>query len=145
MAYLIDTDVISEHRKGSRCNPGVARFFREVEDASLFLPVQVIGEIRAGIAKAYRRKEAVKAGIYERWLDDLLSHFAERVIDFDADCAQVWGALLSHEKKDPHTIDKQIAAIAIVRNMTLVTGDNGFHAIVADKVGLIDPFLGGTA
>ena len=103
--------------------------------------MQVIGEIRAGIGKAHRRKEHAKAGIYDQWLEDMLSHFAGRIIDFDADCAQVWGALLSGERADPHTIDKQIAAIAIVRNMTLVTRDTGFRAMVAGKVNLLDPFL----
>ncbi|MNR63223.1 hypothetical protein D3C85_1854580 [compost metagenome] len=71
----------------------------------------------------------------------MLNHFAGRIIDFDADSAQVWGALLSADKKDPHTIDKQIAAIAIVRNMTLVTRDSGFRAVIAGRVTLLDPFL----
>lgn len=56
MVYLIDTNVISEYRKGDRCNRGVAKFFEKADDTELFLPVQVIGEIRAGVAKAYRQK-----------------------------------------------------------------------------------------
>jgi predicted nucleic acid-binding protein len=140
MAYLIDTSVISEYRKGGQCHPGVARFFRTVEDGELFLPVQAIGEIRAGIAKARRRKERLKAGIYEHWLGGLLDSFAGRIIEFDADCAQVWGALLAGERNDPHTIDKQIAAIAIVRDMTLVTRDSGLRSVSAAQVRLLDPF-----
>ncbi|KQV90300.1 hypothetical protein ASD15_23580 [Massilia sp. Root351] len=88
MAYLIDTNVISEYRKGGRCHPGVARFFRDADDAELFLPVQVIGEIRAGIAKVRRRKELSKAGMYEAWLDGLQATFAGRIVEFDADSAQ---------------------------------------------------------
>jgi predicted nucleic acid-binding protein len=140
MAYLIDTSVIAEYRKGGRCHPGVARFFQTVEDAELFLPVHAIGEIRAGIAQARRRKELLQAGSYEHWLAGLLGSFAGRIIEFDADCAQVWGALLTGERSDPHAMDKQIAAIAIVRDMTWVTRDRGFRSVLAAQVRLLDPF-----
>lgn len=142
MAYLLDTNVISEVRKGDRCNWGVRDFFDQSDDTELFLPVQVIGEIRAGISKAARQKDSRKAEVYEQWLETLLQEYGNRIIEFDADCAQVWGTLLSGEKKDPHTVDKQIAAIAMVWDMTLVTGDNGggFRAIVGRKLKVVNPF-----
>lgn len=46
--------------------------------------VQVIGEIRAGIAKAFRQRELHTAGLYERWPEALLQ-YENRVIDFDSD------------------------------------------------------------
>ena len=142
MAYLLDTNVISEARKGHRCNWGVLEFFDNTDDSELFLPVQVIGEIRAGIAKAMRNRDRRKAQVYEEWLGTLLQEYGDRIIEFDADCAQIWGILLSGEKKDPHTIDKQIAAIAIMRNMTLVTGDTGggFTKIADGHLKLFNPF-----
>jgi predicted nucleic acid-binding protein len=145
VAYLLDTNVISEARKGDRCNWGVRDFFDQSDDAELFLPVQVIGEIRAGIAKAARRKDSRKAVIYEQWLETLLEEYGNRIIEFDADCAQVWGTLLSGEKKDPHTIDKQIAAIAMVWDMTLVTRDSGggFKTIVSRNLKVLNPFKTG--
>lgn len=133
MAYLLDTNVISEFRKGHRCNWGVLEFFDRTDDSELFLPVQVVGEIRAGIAKAMRNSDRRKAEVYEQWLGMLLQEYGERIIEFDADCAQIWGTLLSGEKEDPHTIDRQIAAIAIMRNMTLVTRDTGGgYSLIAD-------------
>ena len=51
MNYLIDTNIISEVRKGRRCDPNVARWYETIEDASLYLSVLVIGEIRKGIQK----------------------------------------------------------------------------------------------
>jgi predicted nucleic acid-binding protein len=142
MAYLLDTNVISEVRKGDRCNWGVREFFDQTNDSELFLPVQVIGEIRAGVAKAIRRKDHPKAEVYEQWLETLLQEYSDRIIEFDADCAQVWGTLLSGEKKDPHTIDKQIAAIAMIRDMTLVTRDSGggFRTIVDRGLKVLNPF-----
>ena len=51
MNYLIDTNIISEVRKGERCDPNVASWYEKIEDASLYLSVLVIGEIRKGIER----------------------------------------------------------------------------------------------
>ena len=142
--YLLDTNVLSEFRKRGNANWGVRRFFETVNPDELFLPAQVIGEIRAGIAKLRRRgstDELKRAAAYEGWLtNDLLLGYAGRIIEFDADCAMVWGELLSGEKKDPHTIDKQIAAMALIRDMTVVTRDQGasFRTIAGLKT--LNPF-----
>lgn len=147
MAYLLDTNVISDFRKGARCHPGVARFFADADDAALYLPVQVIGEIRAGIAKLVRAGETGRAALFERWLEELLMEYAGRVLDFDADSAQLWGTLLRGDKRDPHTVDKQIAAIAISRGLTLVTRDSGggFAAIPGGVLAILNPFEQGKA
>jgi toxin FitB len=46
--YLVDTDVISNARKGTRANPGVRRFFRDAatQGISLFLSAGTVGELR---------------------------------------------------------------------------------------------------
>lgn len=41
--YLVDTNVISEARKGVKANPGVRAFWREVDPADIYIPVQTIG------------------------------------------------------------------------------------------------------
>jgi predicted nucleic acid-binding protein len=43
--YLVDTDVISEARKGDKSNPGVREFFEHarVEATELYLSVVTIG------------------------------------------------------------------------------------------------------
>ena len=46
MSYLIDTNVISELRKGRRCNERVADWFAHVPNSEIYLSVLVIGEIR---------------------------------------------------------------------------------------------------
>lgn len=55
--YLLDTNVISEYRKGTKANAGVIRFFDATQNEKIFIPVQVIGEIQAGIAKLRRQKD----------------------------------------------------------------------------------------
>lgn len=72
MNYLIDTNIISEVRKGRRCDPNVARWYEKIEDASLYLSVLVIGEIRNGIEKV-RPKDTAKANALEQWL--IAHHF----------------------------------------------------------------------
>ncbi|MES2260175.1 MAG: type II toxin-antitoxin system VapC family toxin [Pseudomonadota bacterium] len=144
--YLIDTNVISEYRKGTRANPGVLQFFAATQSNSIFLPAQVIGEIQAGIAKLRREKSEQakdRADAYELWLDGLLAAFGDRILHFDTEAARVWGILLSNEKKDPHTIDKQIAAIALVNDLVVVTRnkDEAFSCISNMRV--LNPFSGG--
>jgi predicted nucleic acid-binding protein len=40
-------------------------------------------------------------------------------LSFDEECAQVWGRLMSPHHE--HPIDKQIAAIALIHDLTVVT------------------------
>ena len=47
--YLVDTNVISEARKGLKANPGVKKFFKETDAADIYLSAQTIGEIRRGL------------------------------------------------------------------------------------------------
>ena len=141
MAYLVDTNVISEFRKGKRGNPGVFSFFTDVDPEDIFLPVQVIGEIRSGITKVRRNGQVDRALAYQAWLAGPTASYGIRIIDFDADDAQIWGVLIGGVKKDPHTIDKQIAAIALGRDLTVVSRDSsgGFAHIPGLK--FLNPFL----
>jgi predicted nucleic acid-binding protein len=117
--YLLDTNVISEHRKKDKADPGVRLFFKEADQAGLYLPVQVLGEIRGGIEKLRRRRDFAAVKLLEDWLDDVMRDYADRILNFDLNCAQVWGQFLI--PKDPHAIDKQLASMALTYDMTLVT------------------------
>ncbi|WP_370659736.1 VapC toxin family PIN domain ribonuclease [Massilia polaris] len=102
--YLIDTNVISEARKGSRANPGVAYFFRSTPVAERYLSVQTVGEIRRGIENIRGRGDQPQADRLELWLNLVMDEYADRVLAFDADCAQVWGRLMSPNAN--HPVDK---------------------------------------
>ena len=141
--YLIDTNVLSEYRKGARANAGVVKFFDRTKSSAIYLPPQVIGEIRAGIEKLRRQggdNAMQRAETFELWLDNLISGFGDHILKFETDAAIVWGALLSHEKKDPHPIDKQIAAIALVYNLVVVTRDKGDAFAKIPKLRVLNPF-----
>jgi predicted nucleic acid-binding protein len=141
--YLIDTNVLSEYRKGAAANAGVLQFFGNTQSNIMFLPSQVIGEIQMGIAKLRRRGDdpaMQRADVYELWLDGLIADFGDRILKFDTEAARVWGALLSNEKKDPHTIDKQIAAIALLHELVIVTRDKGEGFSHIHNLRVLNPF-----
>ena len=58
--FLLDTNIISEVRKGERCDRRVADWYASIEDSDLFLSVLVIGEIRRGVELA-RRNDSAKS------------------------------------------------------------------------------------
>jgi predicted nucleic acid-binding protein len=133
--FLVDTNVISEIRKGPRADVGVIGFLRD-PDNEIFLPVQVIGELRRGVQNVLRKGDAAQAAMLEAWFQRILEEFSKRILVFDLDCAQTWGRLAGFNEQN--LIDKQIAAIAIVYDLTLVTRNtNHFSGI---GVRLLNPF-----
>lgn len=117
--HLIDTKVISELHKGGRANPGVTAFFAGLAPEDIYLSVQTIGEIRRGLERILHRGDHEQADRLEVWLEALLADSSDRIPGFDLDCAQVWGTLMSPNLQ--HAIDKQIAAIALIHDLTVVT------------------------
>jgi predicted nucleic acid-binding protein len=117
--YLVDTNVISESRKGAKANRGVVEFFRASLPGELYLCAQTIGELRRGVENIRGRGDFSQAGQLETWLDRVSADYADRILPFDADCAQVWGRLMSPHASNP--IDKQIAAIALIHGLAVVT------------------------
>lgn len=117
--YLVDTNVISEARKGGKANAGVRKFWQSVAEDDLYLSVLTLGELRRGVENLRQRGDLPQAEQLEHWLAILIGNYAERILAFDAECAEVWGKLMSPHPQ--HPIDKQIAAIALMHGLTVVT------------------------
>jgi toxin FitB len=118
VSFLLDTNVISELRKASRCDPAVAGWFSGVADGEVFLSVLTIGEIRKGI-ESIRRRDPASAGTLDRWLQDVISENKERILPVDLRVAEEWGRM---NVPDPlPVIDGLLAATARVHGLTLVT------------------------
>ncbi|AYH43134.1 type II toxin-antitoxin system VapC family toxin [Azoarcus sp. DN11] len=117
--YLLDTNIISELRKGGRANPGVTAFFATLAAEDIYLSVQTVGEIRRGVETIRKRGDREQANRLEAWLDLVIADYSDRILGFDLDCAQVWGKLMSPSPQ--HPVDKQIAAIALIYDLTVVT------------------------
>ncbi|SDB74959.1 type II toxin-antitoxin system VapC family toxin [Belnapia rosea] len=135
MTWLIDTNVISEVRKGARCHPAVATWWANVEDRDLFLSALTLGEIRKGI-EGVRPRDPAKAAALEGWLSEVADAFGPRVLGVDAAVADAWGRI-SAVRSVP-VVDALLAATARVHGLVLVTRN------VADVEGLgtrtLNPF-----
>lgn len=136
MRSLIDTNVLSELRKGQRGDPGVRSWFEATADDDLFTSVLVLGEIRRGIELVRRRDEAAALAI-EQWLRRLAASFQDRILGVDIAIAQRWGAL---NVPDPvPTIDGLLAATALEHDLVLVTRNT--RDVAATGVQSFDPFV----
>lgn len=135
MKWLIDTNVISEIRKGEGCHPLVAAWWAELADDDLFLSTLTIGEIRKGI-EIVRPRNPAKAEQIEAWLRLLCDSFAERILPVDAQVAQSWGRLCAIRQMP--AIDTLLAATALVHGLVLATR-NVAH-VAGSGARLFDPF-----
>ena len=129
--YLVDTNVISELRKGERCNARVAAWYAGVADADLFLSVLVTGEIRKGIELA-RPRDGRRAAALDRWLREVERTFRDRILPVDARVADAWGTMCAI--RPIPVIDGLLAATARTHELTLATRNasdvNGLGAAV---------------
>ena len=135
MRFLLDTNVVSELRKGERANPGVRGWFEEVDARDLALSVLVLGEIRLGILRVGRR-DPIAAKHLGAWLIKLEQAYEGRTLAVDSEVVRSW-AHLSSLRPLP-VIDSLQAATADVHGLTFVTRN------VADldslPLRLLDPF-----
>ena len=135
MSFLLDTNVVSEVRKGRRANAGVMRWLSSVEDENLYLSVLVIGEIRQGI-EGLRRRDPVQAGHLENWLAELRRRYADRILPIDEEVSEEWGRI---NAPDPiSSRDGLMAATAKVRNMIFATRNTA--DVERSGVRLLNPF-----
>ena len=136
--YLVDTNVISEARKGLRADSGVIAFWKDAAEHNtpIFLAAVTLGELRRGVELIRHRGDHQQAGVLEQWLDQVLHVYGDRVLALDGDAAQVWGRL---RVPDPqHAIDKQIAVIALLHDLTVVTRNTADFA--GCGVALLNPY-----
>lgn len=117
VAYLLDTNVLSETRK-RKANPKVMAFLQTCNPASVFVSVLTIGELRAGLEKK-RRKDPVDAQRLEAWIEDTEEKYRENILGINLSTTRLWGEW-SSERSRP-VVDTLIAATAAHHSLTLVT------------------------
>ena len=118
MTFLLDTNVVSELRKGERCDPNVSAWYAGVDETGIFLSVLVLGEMRRGIERI-RRRDPQQTVVLERWLDEIVLRFAGRILPIDEMTAEAWGR--TYYVRNVPVVDGLLAATAIVHDLTLVT------------------------
>jgi hypothetical protein len=116
--FLVDTNVVSEWRKGPRADRGVTGWFGSSNGDDMHLSVLTAGELQNGVERL-RRRDAQSAVVLEAWLSEVVDTFEDRILPVDLDVARVWATL---GVPDPlPVIDGLLAATARCHGLTVVT------------------------
>ena len=119
MLYLLDTNVLSELRKGPRCDPAVAAWERaELAARKGGISVIVIGEIRKGIELIASRDPASGSRL-ESWFQGLLRNYSDRILPVTREIAEEWGRL--NARRPLPAADSLLGATANVHGLILAT------------------------
>jgi predicted nucleic acid-binding protein len=119
--YLLDTNVVSELRKGKtgKAHRNVSAWAKSVSVSTLFLSAISILELEIGILLIERRDRS-QGAILRTWMQDyVLPTFNGRILPIDTPVAQRCAAL--HVPTPCSERDAMIAATAIIHGMTVVT------------------------
>jgi toxin FitB len=137
LSYLVDTNVISELRKGDRADAGVRAWFEPIADDEVFLSVLTIGEIRQGVERI-RRRDTAAALVLDSWLSLVVETHRDRLVPIDHLVAAEWGRLNAPEPLP--VVDGLMAATARVAGLTVATRNIGdFERTGVD---FVNPFAG---
>ena len=134
--YILDTNVISELRKGTRAQRSVRMWAQALPTASLYLSVVSILELEIGTLLVQRRDQK-QGAILRAWIDPhVLPSFSGRILSIDTIVAQRCAAL--HVPNPRSDRDALIAATALVHGMTVVT--RNLSHFQATGVAVINPW-----
>jgi predicted nucleic acid-binding protein len=135
VSYLVDTNILSEIRKGKACDASVRSWWGAVAADEVYISVLVLGEIRRGI-ELRRRNDPVQANVLGAWLTRLETVYVDRILNVDTAVADLWGRL---QVPNPlPVVDGLLAATALVHDLTLVTRNVG--DVSTTGVRAVDPF-----
>ncbi len=119
--FLLDTNCVSELVR-PRPDRHVIEWMDAANEATLYLSVLTLGEIRKGLAALAQGTRRAKL---ETWLEvDLKLRFQGRILTVDAGVADRWGLLTETGKrkgKPLAVIDGLLAATAMHHNLTVVS------------------------
>ena len=118
--FLLDTNVISELRKGVRASSRVRAWFEAQLGSDIYLSVLTLGEIRRGLERIRRRDEA-SATALEKWLERLKREYSDRLLAVTERIADRWGRLGINQPVP--TVDALLAATALEHELVFVTGN----------------------
>ena len=136
MAFLLDTNVLSELRKGASADKNVRHWAQNNAQAKHFISLLSIGEIRKGI-ELLRRKSPQQCPAFEGWLARLRVVHKQDVLPVTEAIAEHWGALMA--LRTLPAIDGLLAATALEHGLTIVTRNTADFQ--ATGMSLVNPFL----
>lgn len=135
MNFLLDTNVLSELRKGPRCDRYLRAWFDPVPEDTLYTSVLCLGEIRRGL-EMVRPRDRVFASRLEIWLSYLIELFGARALPVNLEVAHCWG--MQSSPRMPATVDSLLAATATRHEMVIVT--RNVRDFARADVDVLNPF-----
>jgi predicted nucleic acid-binding protein len=136
--FLIDTNIISELRKGQKADAGVVEFFANAvkNDTPLYISVITLGELRRGVELIINRGDIAQGKLLADWLYSVQTEYQNNVLPIDAEIALLWGKMRGSNPQN--SIDKLIAATALMFELTVVT--RNIKDFENTGVNLLNPF-----
>jgi predicted nucleic acid-binding protein len=135
MPFLLDTNILSEMRKGSRCDSKVAGWAARERGEAHYISVLSLGEIRKGI-ELLRKKSPDHCSALEGWLRRLRIDYASCTVGITQEIADRWGEMCSIRPLP--VIDSLLAATAFELRLTLATRNTkDFEGL---GISTVDPF-----
>ena len=123
MAWLLDTNIVSERRK-PKPEPRVTAFFDAQPLNALYISVVSVAEIRFGIQL---QEDPARRAELNDWLTLILRPaFAKRILPVTEDILLKWRLLMEDGRRIGHTYshpDLLLAATALHHGLTVVTRD----------------------
>ena len=135
MKVLVDTNVLSELKRGRNAAPHVVAWFTQIPGDQVFTSVVVLGEIRRGI-ELMARRDKVQAAAFERWYTAIRGRFEDRVFVVDERVMTIWSHISVPDMLPAY--DGLIAATALARDMIVATRNTRDYRRVG--VDVIDPW-----
>ena len=135
MNVLIDTNVVSELKRGRKAAPRVVTWFSSMPPERVFTSVVVLGEIRRGIELVARR-DKTQAELLERWYASMRRRLGERVLPVDEPVMSTWARISVPDMLPAY--DGLIAATALVHDLIVATRDAADYRRAG--VPVIDPW-----
>ena len=117
--YLVDTNVVSEARRGA---PEAVGWLRSVDPLAVHLSVITLGEIMRGVALK-QKSDPQTASRLAQWLRTLRRDHADRILPVTDAIAVEWGRIAALRPRGD--ADGLIAATAIVHDLIVVTRNVG--------------------
>jgi hypothetical protein len=135
MPFLLDTNILSELRKGERCDSNVASWATKESAEAHYISVLSLGEIRKSI-ELLRKKSPTDCISLEIWLQKLQSEYVNCTIAITTEIAGHWGELSA--LRPLPVIDSLLAATALEHGLTLATRNTkDFEGL---RISIVNPF-----
>lgn len=118
MRYLVDTNLLSELRRGSRADPGVIRWVKGTPTIQWKVSVITDYELEVGVLGLERRDQRQAASL-RRWLIELREGYESRLLPITPEIAKICAAIQVPDRRQ--LSDALIAATALHHGLTVVT------------------------